>query len=89
MAGEDNAATELVEEGVNGYIVASAEPAQIAEAIVRVYEAGMSLRESTAAWYGRNARRLSIESSLETVLASYRPERAVPPPAPARAGREG
>ena len=49
----------------------------------------MSLRESTAAWYGRNARRLSIESSLETVLASYRPERAVPPPAPARAGREG
>jgi len=75
VAGEDNAATELIEPGVNGFIVESASPAAIAEAIARVRDAGMALRESTSAWYGRNARRLSIESSLETVLASYRPDR--------------
>jgi len=82
VAGEDNAATELIEPGVNGFIVESASPAAIAEGIVRVRDAGMALRESTSAWYGRNARRLSIEASLETVLASYRPDRPAAAPAP-------
>jgi glycosyltransferase involved in cell wall biosynthesis len=71
VAGEDNAATELVEEGVNGMVVASAEPADVAAAIVRVFEAGIELRQSTAAWFAENAERLSLESSLEQVLASY------------------
>jgi glycosyltransferase involved in cell wall biosynthesis len=71
VAGEDNAATELVEDGVNGVVVASAEPAAIADAIVRVHEAGPALRESTAGWYAEHAGELSLESSLERVLASY------------------
>ncbi len=71
VAGEDNAAVELVEEGVNGVIAQSAEPEAVAEAIVRVHEAGMAMRESTARWFAQNAERLSIESSLRTVLASY------------------
>ena len=33
-----------------------------------------SLREATAAWFARNARRLSLEHSLETVLAAYEHE---------------
>ena len=37
---------------------------QIAEAIVRVHEAGISLRESTAAWFAANAEHLSLESSF-------------------------
>ncbi len=42
VAGEDNAATELVEDGVNGVVVASADdPEAIADAIVRVHEAGL------------------------------------------------
>jgi glycosyltransferase involved in cell wall biosynthesis len=68
----DNAAVELVEEGENGFIAPSADPDDLAEAILRVYDAGPALRASTAAWYKRNARRLSLEGSLETVLESYR-----------------
>jgi glycosyltransferase involved in cell wall biosynthesis len=67
----DNAATELIEEGVNGFVADSADPAALAAAIERVHEAGPRLRASTAEWYGRNARRLSLEDSLDAVAASY------------------
>jgi glycosyltransferase involved in cell wall biosynthesis len=68
----DNAATELVDNGENGFVAPSASPEDLAAAIVRVDEAGEELRRSTAAWFRRNARRLSLESSLEKVLAAYR-----------------
>jgi glycosyltransferase involved in cell wall biosynthesis len=71
VAGPDNAAVELIEEGVNGFVCASSDPRAIGEAIVRVYEAGAALRASTARWYDRHERELSLESSLRTVLASY------------------
>jgi glycosyltransferase involved in cell wall biosynthesis len=71
VAGEDNAATELVEDGVNGVVVESDDPEAVAEAIVRVHEAGIALRESTARWFAENAEKLSLESSLKQVLASY------------------
>jgi glycosyltransferase involved in cell wall biosynthesis len=71
VAGEDNAATELIEEGVNGTIAPRSDAEAIAEAIVRVHEAGEALRESTVRWYARNAERLSVEASLQTVLAGY------------------
>jgi glycosyltransferase involved in cell wall biosynthesis len=67
----DNAATELIEEGVNGFIAESAEPAALAAAIERVHAAGPALRASTAGWYSRHARRLSLERSLERVAAAY------------------
>ena len=44
----------------------------LAAAILRVREAGPALRERTAAWFARNAQRLSIDSSIETVLEYYR-----------------
>jgi glycosyltransferase involved in cell wall biosynthesis len=71
VEGPDNAATELVEEGVNGAIAVSAEPVDLAAAIVRVYRAGADLRESTLGWFHRNAERLSLERSLQIVLAEY------------------
>ena len=71
MRGEDNAATELVEEGVNGFVVASADPQALADAIVRVHEAGGALRRSTAEWFARHAEALSIDASLDRVAASY------------------
>jgi glycosyltransferase involved in cell wall biosynthesis len=71
VSGPDNAATELVEEGENGAVADSVEPDELAAAILRVHAAGQALRESTAAWYERNADRLSLDRSLETVLAVY------------------
>jgi glycosyltransferase involved in cell wall biosynthesis len=71
IAGPDNASTELVDEGENGIVAESAEPGALASAIVRVHEQGPELRESTADWFERNARRLSIESSLERVTSVY------------------
>jgi glycosyltransferase involved in cell wall biosynthesis len=67
----DNAAVELLDDGANGVLALSGDPEAIADAIVRVHAAGLALRQSTAAWFAENAQRLSLESSLEQVLASY------------------
>lgn len=67
----DNAAVELVEDEVNGVVADSSDPEAIAEAIVRVHEAGIAMRRSTASWFEANAQRLSLESSLRTVLEGY------------------
>ena len=67
----DNAATELVDEGVNGFIADTASPEDLAAAIVAVHRAGFELRESTAEWFARNAERLSLTRSLETVADAY------------------
>lgn len=71
VAGEDNAATELIEEGVNGTVALDSDPETIAQAILRVHRAGIAMRESTATWFAENAKRLSLESSLQAVLESY------------------
>ncbi|MBN1528512.1 MAG: glycosyltransferase family 4 protein [Thermoleophilaceae bacterium] len=71
VAAPDNAAVELVEEGENGFVAPSARPEDLAAAIVRVRDAGPALRESTAAWFARNARRLSLGSSLDRVAEAY------------------
>jgi len=67
----DNAAVELVEDGVNGVIADSASPEDRAAAIVCIHEAGDAMRASTCDWFARNAQRLSLASSLETVVKSY------------------
>jgi glycosyltransferase involved in cell wall biosynthesis len=89
VAGEDNAATELIEEGVNGTIAASSDPQAIAAAIVRVHEGGTELRERTAAWFAQNAEPLSLESSLRIVLAGYEEGSAASPGAPPGASPVG
>jgi glycosyltransferase involved in cell wall biosynthesis len=78
VAGPDNAATELVEEGQNGFVAASASPADIADAIVKVHEGGAVLRASTAAWFERKRPELSLETSLRRVLAVYDPPAVAP-----------
>ncbi len=74
VAAPDNAAVELVQEGVNGVIASSADPEAIADAIVRVYEGGTAMRRSTARWFAENAEWLSLEASLRAVLKSYAKE---------------
>lgn len=71
VAGADNAATELVEEGVNGFIAPSVSPADIAAAIVRVRDAGPALRRSTAQWFAQHAEELSMTSSLDDISRLY------------------
>ncbi|MBA3263343.1 MAG: glycosyltransferase [Thermoleophilaceae bacterium] len=71
VAAPDNAAVELVQEGVNGFVARSSRPEDLADAIVRVAQAGFDLRASTARWFAENAQRLSIGASLETVSESY------------------
>jgi glycosyltransferase involved in cell wall biosynthesis len=71
VAAPDNAAADLVSEGENGYVAASAEPADLAAAIERVHAEGHALRERTAAWFAANAERLSLAGSLRRVLESY------------------
>jgi glycosyltransferase involved in cell wall biosynthesis len=71
VAGPENAATELVDDGVNGAVAASAEPEDLGGAIRRVTEAGPALRRSTAHWFEENADRLRLDRSLELVVAEY------------------
>lgn len=67
----DNAAADLVADGENGFVVESASTTDLAEAIERVALEGGKLRDSTTAWFARNAVRLSLESSLKRVVDAY------------------
>lgn len=71
VAGPDNAAVELIVEGENGFVAASSSSNDLAAAIVRVHQGGSALRSATAAWFLRNVQRLSLDSSLESVVKSY------------------
>jgi glycosyltransferase involved in cell wall biosynthesis len=71
VAGPENAATELVHEGVNGAIARDASADELAAALLRVVDAGTPLRESTADWFAANADKLTLERSLEVVLRAY------------------
>ena len=71
VAGEDNAAVDLVADGVNGAIAATADPAALADAITRVLDAGPALRATAAAWYAAHAQELSLDASLRVIQAAY------------------
>jgi glycosyltransferase involved in cell wall biosynthesis len=71
VAGEDNAAVELITEGVNGFVAASDGPEDLARAMWAVHAGGDGLRESTRAWFAANARRVSLARSQEIVLGVY------------------
>lgn len=71
VSGPDNAAAELVEEGVNGFVAESVAPAELASAVVSAVRGGGGLRRRTLDWYERNRDALSLSSSLGAVEASY------------------
>jgi len=75
VRGEDNAATELIEEGVNGFVAAGANADALAAAVTNVCDRGAGLRGSTLAWFARNSLRLSLEPSLATLVRAYDSER--------------
>jgi glycosyltransferase involved in cell wall biosynthesis len=74
VRGADNAAVELVVDGENGFVAPSASPGDLAATMTRVREAGYELRGSTLAWFKQNIYRLSLASSLATVVGAYEGE---------------
>lgn len=72
VSAPDNAATELVDDVVNGFSVSRPEPALLAEAIVKCAAHSTNLRRSTHHWYVENEERLSLETSLTVVVQDYR-----------------
>jgi glycosyltransferase involved in cell wall biosynthesis len=71
VEGAENAATEMVEDGVNGFVVSRADADELAQAVVEAIRRGAELRSSTLDWYEAYREALSIESSLAAVEASY------------------
>jgi glycosyltransferase involved in cell wall biosynthesis len=71
VRGDDNAASEFIEDGENGFVAPGASAEELAGAIVRVSDAGETMRNTTLAWFMRNAERLSLRHSLDVVLRSY------------------
>lgn len=76
VAGEDNAAVELIRAGENGYVAPSRRAPDLADALVRVVEGGAALRDRTAAWFAREAPNLTTDASARRVLAQYERFRA-------------
>lgn len=68
VPGPDNAAVEQVSNGENGFLAKSAEPRDIADAVVRCVQGGAELRAKTAAWFEREAGRRRVEASIEKVV---------------------
>lgn len=71
VAGPENAVTELIDEGVNGTIAASANAEELGAAILRVVRAGAAMRDSTAGWFQHNAPNLRLDRSLDLVVGEY------------------
>lgn len=70
VAGDENAAVELVAAGVNG-LVAEPSADSLGAAIVEIVRLGAPLRESTLAWFVEHADELTLDRSLEVVTRSY------------------
>ena len=69
--GPDNAATELIEPGTNGYVADDASVEALGGAIARALDGGQALRESTWDWYEAHRDELSIDDSLQKIRAAY------------------
>lgn len=68
IAGEDNAAVELVEDGENGFVATRAEAAELAGAIRKAIASGDALRSRTRQWFAMNHSRLSFGASFQRIL---------------------
>jgi len=69
VAAADNAATELVEDGVNGFVVPEPTAEALAMRLAACVEQAEALRGSTRAWYAANVERLSIGHSIDLLLS--------------------
>ena len=71
VAGEDNSAAELVEDGINGVVTSTADSAELAAAVLRTHIGGADLRASTARWFAEGVESRSVRSSARMILGVY------------------
>jgi glycosyltransferase involved in cell wall biosynthesis len=71
VRGDDNAATELIADGENGFLADSDESESLAPVLAQVLNAGAELRQSTLKSFRRNSSKLSLERSFRAVAATY------------------
>ena len=71
VAGPENAATELIEPGVNGFVAESHDPKALARLIVKAARDPGALRRSTLGWYEEHREALSFERSMRAIEAAY------------------
>jgi glycosyltransferase involved in cell wall biosynthesis len=71
VRGEDNASTELIAEGKNGFVAPSPDAEDLAAALTQVRAGGAELRASTLASFKEDAHRLLLDGALAKVSAAY------------------
>lgn len=76
VAGPDNAAAELIEPGVNGFVAPDVSAEALSTAIVAAIEGGSALRRSTLAWFERERQHRSLHGSVDELLRRYASFRA-------------
>ena len=72
VADEGNAATELVDDGVNGIVAPRTSPTDLARAIRAVADGGDDLRRSARAWYDTAVGTRTIRRTVEGILSALR-----------------
>ena len=68
VGGEDNAAVELVDEGVNGFVVGDRSPEAIAAAVLAVQAGGEELRARCAQWFAERVHELTAARSARVIV---------------------
>jgi glycosyltransferase involved in cell wall biosynthesis len=70
VADEGNAATELIEHGVNGVVSPTTRPADLARAIRDVADGGDDLRRTSRAWYDTAVGTRTIRRTVDGIRAA-------------------
>lgn len=81
VAGEDNASTELVEDGVNGYVAPDASASELGDTISHTVLSGAKLRDTTRDWYRDAVSNRTISRTIDALLLQLETT-----PGPARFG---
>ena len=72
----DNAAAELVTDGVNGYVAEGPEVGALACAVTAVLQGGAELRRSTRRWFDESARHGTVRNTARQLLPALVGDRA-------------
>ncbi|MGZ4507540.1 MAG: glycosyltransferase family 4 protein [Blastococcus sp.] len=70
VAAVDNAAAELVTDGVNGFVAESPEVGALSRAVASALDGGADLRRTTRTWFDRTARLGTVRASAQGILSA-------------------